>query len=409
MKQSSKTMFIIIFIIVLLTGWFGIRYLVPRMMFDPNDPALEQSNEETNENQELPETETEEPGEEAGLPEIDPDEEFVSFDELEMEITVLAENLEVPWEIIPLDDEDDWLIVQRNGEVISLKSGVLFTIEGVSAVGEGGLLGATLHPDFTENLQIYFYYTTNTNAGLTNRVVRYEFQNNVLSEETIIIDGIPGHSNHNGGRIAFGPDGYLYITTGDAGNTQLSQETDSLAGKILRLTDNGEVPGDNPFSGNPVYSYGHRNSQGLAWHPVTGELYASEHGPRSMDEVNLIQPGQNYGWPVVTCERAPTDYEDPIACYSDFTIAPSGMDFIEMETLEGTHLLVAGLRGNQVRLLSLDQEGLPITQEPLFTEFGRIRTVRYHEGAIYFITNNRDGRGTPIATDDRMMKVTLQH
>lgn len=407
MKQISKKVLIIILIVVLLIGWFGIRFLVPRMMFNPNDPAIEQSNEETDENQDFPD-ETEEQNEEADLPETNPVEALVSFDELKMETTVLAENLEVPWEIIPLEDEDDWLIIQRNGVVLTLKSGELFTLDGVSAVGEGGLLGAALHPEFNENRQVYFYYTTRTNAGLVNRVVRYAFRNEALSEETIIIDDIPGHNVHNGGRIAFGPDGYLYVTTGDAGNTALSQQTDSLAGKILRLKDNGDVPGDNPFSDSYVYSYGHRNSQGLAWHPVTGDLYASEHGPRSMDEVNLIQPGQNYGWPEVTCDQAPTDYEDPIACYSDFTMAPSGIDFIEMEALEGTHLLVAGLRGNQVRHLSLNEEGRPITQEPLFTEYGRIRSVRYHEGAIYFITNNRDGRGTPVDTDDRMIKVTLR-
>ncbi len=409
MKQISKKVLIIVLIVVLLIGWFGIRFLIPRMMFNPNDPALEQGNQENEENQDTPDNENSSPavnGEDS--PATDAEGEKLSFDEMEMEITVLAENLEVPWEIIPLHEEDDWMIIQRNGEVISLKSGELFTVDGVSSIGEGGLLGVTLHPDYNGNRQVYFYYTTRKNTGLVNRVVRYEFRNDTLSNETIIVDDIPGNSNHNGGRIAFGPDGYLYITTGDAGDPQLSQQTDSLAGKILRLTENGEVPADNPFSGNPVYSYGHRNPQGLVWHPVTGELYASEHGPRSMDEVNLIQSGQNYGWPEVTCNQAPTEYEDPIACYSDFTMAPSGIDFVDMEALEGTHLLVAGLRGNQVRHLSLNKEGTPITQEPLFTEYGRIRSVRYYEGAIYLITNNRDGRGTPIDTDDRMIKVTLR-
>lgn len=408
MANNKNKLFMSVLITAALIGWFGIRFLVPRLLFGPNDPALEQNNQIVEENVEPEDSVTDVPEGEANETESETVPEMFSFDDLDMEVTLMAENLEVPWEIIPLEDEDDWLIIQRNGEVISLNKGQLFSINGVTAVGEGGLLGMALHPSFSSNRQIYFYYTMRKSAGLVNRVVRYEFRNDALSGETMIIDDIPGHNVHNGGRIAFGPDGYLYITTGDAADTQLSQQTDSLAGKILRITDSGNIPADNPFAGSPVYSYGHRNPQGLAWHPVTGDLYASEHGPRSMDEVNLILPGRNYGWPVVTCDQAPTEFEDPVACYSGFTLAPSGMDFIDMEGLEGVHLLVAGLRGNQVRRLSLNEAGLPVEQEPLFTDYGRIRSVRVHEDSLYFITNNRDGRGTPVAPDDRMIRVTLR-
>lgn len=407
MAKNKNKLFVSVLITAVLIGWFGIRFLVPRLLFGPNDPALEDNDQIVEETLDPEDSVPDAPYDETNEVEGETVPEMFSFEDLDFEVAEMAENLEVPWEIIPLEDEDDWLIIQRNGEVLSLNKGQLFSINGVSAVGEGGLLGMALHPDFSSNRQIYFYYTMRKSAGLVNRVVRYEFRNDILSGETIIIDDIPGHSIHNGGRIAFGPDGYLYITTGDAGNTQLSQQTESLAGKILRITDTGGIPADNPFSGSPVYSYGHRNPQGLAWHPATGDLYASEHGPRSMDEVNLILPGRNYGWPVVTCEQAPTNYEDPVACYSEFTLAPSGMDFLDMEGLEGVHLLVAGLRGNQIRHLSLNENGLPMAQQPLFTEYGRIRSVRVYEGSLYFITNNLDGRGTPIATDDRMIRVTL--
>lgn len=398
----------ILLVLVFLAGWVGVRYLIPRTVFAPDDPALTAPAEEPNaavaEEPAISDPpEPEDPVEEAPKPEVA----AVDFGELAFTMEVLAENLTIPWEILYLPEDDDWLITQRSGELVSLAHGTVAVIEETEHTGEGGLLGMAAHPDFIRNRQLYLYVTTRSGSQLINRVLRYTHEDQSLSGRTVILDDIPGARFHNGGRIAFGPDGMLYVTTGDAGDTPLAQRQDSLAGKILRLTPEGDIPPDNPFPGSPVYSLGHRNPQGMAWHPETGDLYASEHGPTQMDEVNLILPGGNYGWPLVTCDEAPTDYEDPIACYSGFTLAPSGMTFYAPPFVNGTHLLVAGLRGNQVRHLALNPDGSVISQEVLFSEWGRIRTVSELEGDLYIITNNRDGRGTPQANDDRFIRLRL--
>lgn len=239
-----------------------------------------------------------------------------------------------------------------------------------------------------------------------NRVSRFTFEENTLSDEIYILDEIPGARVHNGGRIKFGPDDKLYITTGDAQIPELSQDTNSLAGKILRINSDGSIPEDNPFENSPVFAYGLRNPQGLAWHPISGDLFASDHGPTSQDEINLILPGENYGWPVVTCNQGDTEYEDPVSCYSDFTLAPSGIAFLSLENLSESNLYVAGLRGNMVMRIDLEDDGSFIRQEELFNEYGRIRSVVYHEGSLYVATNNRDGRGNPSENDDRILKIT---
>jgi glucose/arabinose dehydrogenase len=184
----------------------------------------------------------------------------------------------------------------------------------VHHAGEGGLLGMALHPRFDEHHWIYLYLTTVSDGGAENRVERYTFENDRLSDKKIIIDKIPGANYHDGGRIAFSPDGYLYITTGDAGKSNLAQATDSLAGKILRVHDDGSIPLDNPFH-NAVWSYGHRNSQGLAWDD-RGRLWATEHGRSGIlsgfDELNLIEKGKNYGWPVIQGDESREGMERPI-------------------------------------------------------------------------------------------------
>ncbi len=331
----------------------------------------------------------------------------VSFDSLEFEAEVLQENLNIPWEIRYLHDEDDWLITQRSGELLSLNHGQVAVIDETAHIGEGGLLGMALDPDFNTNRYLYLYVTTDDGGQLINRILRYTYEDQALSERTMILDQIPGDSIHNGGRIAFGPDNLLYITTGDARDPDLSQQEESLAGKILRIAPDGSIPDDNPFPGSPVYSIGHRNPQGISWHPDTGDLYSSEHGPTRMDEVNLILPGRNYGWPIVTCDEAPTDYEDPVTCYSDFTLAPSGTTFYQPDFIEGTHLLVSGLRGNQVRRIELDDEGGVVTEEELFTEWGRIRAVHEMDGDIYLITSNHSGPGSPGPEDDRFIRLRV--
>ncbi len=228
------------------------------------------------------------------------DEEIQKSVQTKKDIEVIAENLNVPWEIAFLPN-NEMLVTQRSGEVLKIgaETKVLKEIEGVKHIGEGGLLGLTVHPKFSENKFVYLYLTTEDNSGITNRVERYTLTGDMLDNKKVIVDGIKGSIYHDGGRIKFGPDGYLYITTGDAQIEESAQDTSSLSGKILRVTDDGSIPSDNPFK-NEVYSLGHRNPQGLAW-DRNGTLWETEHGPSGIqtgfDEVNIISKGGNYGWP----------------------------------------------------------------------------------------------------------------
>lgn len=323
------------------------------------------------------------------------------------ETEIVAEGLKAPWELVVLPD-GNFLITERDGQVLLLEDGQKIEITGVEARGEGGLLGLTLSPDFIEDDLIYLYYTYVEGGTTYNRVSQFVFSGESLEDEKIVVDQIPGSRFHNGGRIKFGPDAKLYITTGDAQEKDLSQDMESLAGKILRINPDGSIPSDNPFPDSLIFALGLRNPQGLAWHPETGDLFASDHGPRSHDEVNRIEPGGNYGWPEVTCDQEDSEYISPITCYTDFTLAPSGMDFYTSENDEEILLYVAGLRGNQVMRIELDEAGNFISEASILEEFGRVRTVFQHEEAIYLLTNNTDGRGTPRTGDDQLIKVTVK-
>ena len=326
---------------------------------------------------------------------------------LEYEVTRVAQGLEIPWEIVPLPD-GRLLVTERPGRVTILGQGTIATIHDVRHIGEGGLMGAELDPDFEENGFLYLYYSYQEDSRVFNRVSRFVLEGDNLRDEEILLEKIPGDRFHNGGRIRFGPDGALYITTGDASKPDLAQDLDSLAGKILRLNPDGTIPQDNPFPDSPVYSYGHRNPQGIAWDQEKGRLYSSEHGPVRQDKVNLILPGKNYGWPLVECGEGETEFEDPLICYTEFTLAPSGMDFYPGEGDHRDQLFIAGLRGNMVMRISLDEEGIPLEEEPILTDWGRLRTVRYHQGVFYVATNDRDGRGTPGETSDLILKVEFK-
>jgi len=266
-----------------------------------------------------------------------------SIADAEYEIEVIAENLEIPWEIVHLPD-GRILVTERPGRVRILDEGEIATIHSVEHAGEGGLLGMALSPTFEEDSYLYLYYTYRAGGSFLNRVARYSFEEDGLGEEEVVIEGIPGGRIHNGGRIKFGPDEMLYISTGDAAEPELAQDVDSLAGKVLRIHPDGTIPEDNPFDGSPVYAYGIRNPQGLAWHPVTEELYASGHGPSSRDMISRIIPGSNYGWPEITCDEENEDFESAVVCYTEFTLAPSGMDFYQHEDVKESALFVAGLR-----------------------------------------------------------------
>lgn len=319
------------------------------------------------------------------------------------DVEVVAENLDIPWDMVFLPDSS-MLVTQRAGTLLRIgKNTTPITIEGVAHIGEGGLLGIALHPQFSRNNFVYLYLTTRTGDALTNRVERYTLSGNQLTQKTSIIENIPGAQYHDGGRIAFGPDGKLYITTGDAGVSTNAQNTDSLAGKILRLNDDGSVPTDNPF-GNAVWSYGHRNPQGIAW-DASGVLWATEHGRSGVrsgfDEVNLIVKGANYGWPTIEGDKSATGMQTPITnSGASETWAPSGATVID------DTLLFAGLRGQSLYSAPISGTTLGPIAANLTSQFGRLRTVTVGpDGFLYILTSNKDGRGTPAANDDRIIRI----
>ncbi|HLC86964.1 MAG TPA: PQQ-dependent sugar dehydrogenase [Candidatus Nanoarchaeia archaeon] len=317
----------------------------------------------------------------------------IQIEKAKIEIKILAENLDTPWAIDFLPD-DRLIFTERSGRVSILKNekaNVVGTID-VSEVSESGLLGIAVDPEFEDNNFIYLYYTHDDG----NRVSRF-ILNEKLEDEVILLDNIPNARFHDGGRIKFGPDGKLYITTGDATIPSASQNINSLAGKILRINKDGSVPEDNPFE-NYVYSYGHRNPQGIVWHPITNELYSSEHGPTRNDEINKIIKGGNYGWPT-ECDKT-SEFIQPIRCYAEFTLAPSGIAFSE------NYLYVSGLRGTQLRKITFDGEKI-VNEEALFEDLGRIRDVVEHDGYLYISTSNKDGRGLPRENDDKIIRIKL--
>jgi glucose/arabinose dehydrogenase len=265
-------------------------------------------------------------------------------------------------------------------------------------------LGVALHPQFATNRLVYLYVTVAGAEGKTqNRVERYRLGDLSLEEREIIIEGIPGAPYHDGGRIAFGPDGYLYITTGDATEPESAQNLESLAGKILRIHDDGRIPEDNPFE-SAVYSYGHRNPQGLAW-DSEGNLWSTEHGrsgiQSGLDEINLIQPGVNYGWPTIEGDELDTGMRAPVRhSGATNTWAPASAAYLEGSLffggLRGEALYEAILNGNRVTELKTHLNGA----------VGRIRTVVVGpDGMLYLTTSNRDGRGKVREGDDRIFRV----
>jgi glucose/arabinose dehydrogenase len=314
------------------------------------------------------------------------------------ETNILAKNLEVPWAMDFLPN-GTMIFTERVGRVNLLEgNGTVIKVAdiNVSQLSESGLLGVAVDPNFTQNGYIYLFYT---HDGGVNRISRFVL-NGTLSNETVLLDNIPGGPIHNGGRLKFGSDGKLYATTGEGGNANLAQDTNSTGGKILRLNPDGTVPSDNPF-GNYVYSYGNRDPQGLSWNP-SGMLYESEHGASMNDEINIVTNGGNYGWPIVQGNENQSGYISPLRVYTDFTLAPSGIAFYQNK------LYVTGLRGSQLRVLNLSNDGKTITSEEIFiNDIGRIRDVVEHDGFLYISTSNRDGRGIPLSGDDKILRIKL--
>jgi glucose/arabinose dehydrogenase len=308
------------------------------------------------------------------------------------QFSIVAENLDTPWALAFLPG-GDMLITERPGRVRIVTNGRLsskpvWTVPQIKEFGEGGLLGITADPKFSDNHFVYLYYTYNASSTTVyNRVVKMTYENSVLSNEQVLVNAIPSSSNHNGGQIKFGPEGYLYVTTGDAESPSQAQDKNTLNGKILRMTTDGKPAPGNPFN-TLIYSYGHRNPEGLAW-DTAGNLWETEHGrsiPVSgLDELNIINSGQNYGWPIIQGNQ---------------TWAPAGMVF-----LNGS-LFFGGLKGQAVYEAVLDGTKVKEVTAHLQRKFGRIRDVEVGpDGFLYITTSNNDSRGTPQAGDDKILKI----
>ena len=313
----------------------------------------------------------------------------------------VATGLEAPWELAFLPDGRA-LLTERPGRVRLLSKETKLRREPVAkvevaAVGEGGLLGLAVDPEFERNSFVYLYRTTDSG----NEVVRYRFEGNRLEQDGRVLDGLAAAAIHDGGRLRFGPDGLLYVTTGEAGNPPLAQDPDSLNGKVLRLRGfrDGAARAE-------IVSSGHRNVQGIDWEPGTDRLVITEFGPDSDDEVNVIRKGANYGWPDAQGDEGAPEFEQPAVNYED-VIAPSGGSFVRAKGSAWTGSFVfAALRGEQLRRVKLEGSEVA-TDEALFEgDFGRLRTVTEGpDGALYVLTNNRDGRGEPREGDDRVIRI----
>jgi glucose/arabinose dehydrogenase len=341
---------------------------------------------------------------------------------VEVNTEVVATGLDTVWELVWAPDGFIWM-TERAGRVsrVNPQSGTV-TVVGqlaVSEIGEGGLMGLALHPDFPSQPWVYLAHTYNGPSGVRNRVVRARYDGSTLGTPEVLLNDIPGSSIHNGARLVIGPDRLLYVTTGDASDPSNSQNRDGLAGKILRLTLDGQPAPGNPFNSR-TWSFGHRNPQGMVFAP-DGALYITEHGPSDNDEVNRIEAGRNYGWPAVhgRCDgdigSAETAFcsanavAEPLAMWTP-TIAPAGLAYYNATLIPGFRgsLLFATLKDATLYRLALSADGRSVqSTETLFVrEFGRLRAVLVApDGTIYLGTSNRDGRGTPMPTDDRIIRV----
>lgn len=318
-------------------------------------------------------------------------------------ISVVAEGLEVPWDIIFLPGREEVMVTERPGSLVFLPGGAEIEVPGVEETSEGGLLGAALHPDFATNNLVYLFQTTADGDGLDNRIVRYRLSGRTLTLDRIILEGISGAAYHDGGRMEFGPDGYLYVTIGDATEPRESQDRTTVEGTILRMTTEGDPAPGNPF-GNLVYSYGHRNPQGLAWDGA-GRLWSNEHGrsgsASGLDEINLITAGGNYGWPDYEGDRVGGGTIGPVRhSGADTTWAPGGLAYLDGK------LYMTGLRGSRLYEATLSGTDIVGWDEHFVGEYGRLRDVMVGpDGFLYVTTSNRDGRADPDAEDDRILRI----
>ena len=321
-------------------------------------------------------------------------------------VEILAKNLNKPWAIESVDDRI--FFTESKGKIRVIDSGKLLDEPlaslRVADVYDGGLLGIVAHPNFSDNSFLYVYYTYEEDGNLWNKILRIKENENKLQDAETIFDKIPGSLFGNGGVLKFGPDKKLYVGTSTVSDSSHdSQNLESLSGKILRLNDDGTIPDDNPLSDSPVYSYGHRNIRGMAW-AQDGNLYASELGPTKNDEINLIQPGNNYGWPDAQCYES-KESVSPVACF-DPSLEPGGLIFYTGDKLDlQNKMILASLKAQNLFKVEINDDG-STTQSSMMGGLGRIRdVVESQDGYIYIITSNTDGKGFPSSDDDMLLRI----
>lgn len=341
--------------------------------------------------------------------------------ETKFSVETVASNLQVPWAIAFLPDERI-LFTERPGRVRIIENGKLrsepfHTIADVEPSSESGLMDLSLHPKFAENKFVYIAYAYRGD-GKRVRVVRFKMTDKLVEPKTIIED-IPAAPNHAGTRCRIGPDGKLYVTTGDATDWNLAQKMDSLAGKTLRLNDDGSIPSDNPFVNQKgarpeIWTYGHRNAQGLAWQPGSNLMFQTEHGPSGFegkggggDEVNIVERAKNYGWAEIHHRQTREGMESPLLEYSPAVAPASGMFYngAAFPEFRGNFFFGA-LRGQAIVRVVLDGRTVKSQEKLLAGKYGRIREIaEAPDGTIYFSTSNRDGRGSAASDDDRILRL----
>ncbi len=386
--RSGKIVIVAFFILVLLSvGYFVLDYFA---LFQPiptasRNPVSQKPTNSQNSPQSL------------GTPEL------------------IASGLEVPWSIA-FTSPTRMLVAERPGRIREVVGGQLnptplLTIAQVSSTDEEGLMGLAIDPQYAQNKYVYISYAYPQDGGLFVRVARLIDQGTSLVEDTVLLDRVPAAQFHAGSRVKIGPDSKLYVTTGDALTKEDAQDATSLAGKILRLNLDGSVPADNPIAGSYVYSYGHRNPQGLAWLSA-GELLSTEHGPSVFDgpaggdEINHIVGGANYGWPVVSHEKSTDGMIDPLITFTP-AVAP-GSAAVAEDVLYFGALRGEGLYKVELSVAGGDVRVTDFTVVPGTDSLGRIREVVVGpDGALYFSTSNRDGRGEVRGGDDKIYRVGL--
>lgn len=336
-------------------------------------------------------------------------------------VETVVSGVQVPWSIVWAPD-GRMLFTERAGRVRVVENGKLreqplFTVPDVEPSGESGLMSIALHPNFSSNHFLYLSYAYGGD-GVRVRVVRYTESPTGFGDRKVIIEEIPAAQFHAGCRVRFGPDGKLYITTGDATQRDLAQRLDSLAGKTLRLNDDGSVPADNPFTGQSnarqeIWSYGHRNSQGMDWQPGSGLMFQTEHGPSGFDgpgggdEVNIVEKGKNYGWPTIHHRQTAPGLESPVLEYTPACAPASGTFYRGSAYPQFKNNFFFGcLRGERLIRVVLNGRAVVSQQDLLAKKYGRIREVAEGpDGLLYFSTSNHDGRGNPASDDDRIMRL----